>query len=250
MPDEPRSDRDEVPVDRDEMPVDRGSTALLLIDIQPDFLPGGALAVARGDEILEPVRRLLERDAYGLYVATQDWHPAGHVSFASSHPGRAPFDTIVVHGHEQRLWPDHCVQGSTGAALTDALPWNRVSAIIRKGTDPLTDSYSAFRNNFDPNGDRPPTGLAGYLRGRGIEHVVLCGLARDYCVKWSALDAIDVGFRTTFLWNLTRSVDASSDADVQSELQRAGVEVVTGVASISGATCSPKHGHERSQPFT
>ena len=118
--------------------VRREKAALILVDIQYDFLPGGSLAVPDGDWILEPVRELMERDVFGLYVATQDWHPSGHVSFASSHPGRSPMDVIQLHGHEQTLWPDHCVQGSTGAELHPSLPWNMVSAIIRKGTDPDT----------------------------------------------------------------------------------------------------------------
>ncbi|MFW5951315.1 MAG: nicotinamidase [Gemmatimonadota bacterium] len=206
--------------------LDPGATALLLVDIQPDFLPGGALAVADGHRILEPVRELVERDPFGLYVATQDWHPPGHVSFASSHAGREPLDVIQLHGHDQTLWPDHCVQGTAGAALHPDVPWERVSAIIRKGADGATDSYSGFRNNWNPAGERPPTGLAGYLEERGVRTVVLCGLARDYCVKWSAEDAAAAGFRTVFLWDLTRPVDPGSDERVRTDLERAGVEVV------------------------
>lgn len=201
------------------------TTALLLVDIQPDFMPGGALAVGDGDAILEPIRRLLERDPFGLYVATQDWHPPGHISFASSHPGRSPLEVIELHGNEQMLWPDHCVQGSPGAALHGAIPWDRVSAVIRKGADARTDSYSGFRNNWGPDGKRPPTGLAGYLKER-VTTVVLCGLARDYCVKWSAEDAAAAGFRAIFIWDLTRAVDPSSDATVRRDLEAAGVEVV------------------------
>lgn len=208
----------------DELDLDRARTALLLIDIQHDFLPGGALAVAEGDRILEPVRRLMDADAFGLYVATQDWHPRGHVSFASSH-GRAPFERVEVHAHEQTLWPDHCVQGTGGAELHPTIPWERVSAVVRKGADPAVDSYSGFRNNWDARGERPPTGLAGYLRERGITHVVLCGLARDFCVKWSAEDAVDAGFSATVLWELTRSVDPASDVRVRADLERAGVRI-------------------------
>jgi nicotinamidase/pyrazinamidase len=205
---------------------DTARTALLLVDIQPDFLPGGALAVENGDAILEPIRALMERDSFGLYVATQDWHPPDHVSFASRHAGYAPLDVVEVHGHEQTLWPDHCVQGTSGAELHGAIPWERVSAIIRKGTDERTDSYSGFRNNWDPAGERPPTGLAGYLRERGIDTVVLCGLARDFCVKWSAEDAAAAGFRAVVLWDLTRPVDPASDERVRRDLETAGVEVV------------------------
>jgi nicotinamidase/pyrazinamidase len=204
--------------------------ALLVIDVQPDFLPGGALAVADGDAILAPLRALLDRDAFALCVATQDWHPRGHVSFASSHPGRRPFEVIEVHGHEQTLWPDHCVQGTPGAALHPDVPWERISAVIRKGADPAVDSYSGFRNNWDAAGDRPPTGLAGYLRERGVADVYLCGLARDFCVKWSAEDAAAAGFRTRVLWDLTRPVDPASDERVRRDLERAGVEILPGLA--------------------
>jgi nicotinamidase/pyrazinamidase len=213
-----------------ELGVDRSRTALILVDIQYDFLPGGALAVEGGDLILEPVRRLVERDPCGLYVATQDWHPPGHVSFASSHPGRAPLETIEVHGHPQTLWPDHCVQGTAGAELYAALPWERVSAVIRKGAQADVDSYSGFQNNWDARGHRPPTGLAGYLRERGVEELFVCGLARDFCVKWSAEDGAAAGFRTTVLWDLTRPVVAASDARVRSDLGAAGVRIVEGAA--------------------
>jgi nicotinamidase/pyrazinamidase len=205
------------------------TAALLLVDVQPDFLPGGALAVAEGDAILAPLRALLDRDPFALYVATQDWHPRGHVSFASSHAGRRPFEVVALHGHEQTLWPDHCVQGTPGAALHPALPWERIAAVIRKGADPDVDSYSGFRNNWDAAGARPATGLAGYLRERGVDEVWLCGLARDYCVKWSAEDAAAAGFRTRFLWDLTRPVDPTSDARVRADLERAGVAIVEGV---------------------
>ena len=204
--------------------------ALIVVDVQPDFLPGGALAVADGDAILPPLRALLERFPFDLAVATQDWHPPGHASFASAHAGRRPFDTITLHGHPQTLWPDHCVQGTPGAELHAALPWTRISAVIRKGAQPDVDSYSGFRNNWDAAGDRPPTGLAGYLRERGVRDVVVCGLARDYCVRWTAEDAAAAGFRTTVLWALTCAVDPSSDADVRAALDRAGVIVSDDVA--------------------
>lgn len=205
---------------------ERARTALLVVDIQPDFLPGGALGVRDGDVILEPIRRLIERDLFGLYVATQDWHPPGHVSFASQHAGYEPLDVIELYGREQTLWPDHCVQGTPGAELHDSIPWNAFSAIIRKGTDPRTDSYSGFRNNWNPSGERPRTGLGGYLRERGIDTVVLCGLARDFCVKWSSEDAAAAGFRVIVLWDLSRPVDPGSDARVRADLETAGVEVI------------------------
>jgi nicotinamidase/pyrazinamidase len=206
------------------MQIDEHS-ALIVVDIQPDFLPGGALGVEHGDEILEPVAQLLGSGRFRHVIATQDWHPPGHVSFASSHPSRQPFEAITLYGREQVLWPDHCVQGTPGAALHSALPWQSVDAIIRKGVDPDVDSYSTFRNNWNRSGARPPTGLAGYLRERGVESVFICGLARDYCVSWSAEDALTAGFATAVLWDLTRSVDPSSDTELESRLRSLGVTV-------------------------
>jgi nicotinamidase/pyrazinamidase len=171
---------------------------------------------------VQPRQRLENRVA----VATQDWHPPGHVSFASAHPGRAPFERIELYGREQVLWPDHCVQDTPGAALAPNLPWASVSAVIRKGTDPAVDSYSGFRNNYDAHGQRPPTGLAGYLRERGIRAIFVCGLARDFCVRWTAEDGVDLGFETTILWDLTRSVDPSGDAALRDECTRRGIRLV------------------------
>lgn len=209
------------------MRFDASRTALIVTDIQPDFMEGGALPTQGGAEIVEPVRRLMAPGLFTHIVATQDWHPRGHVSFASSHPGRAPMDVIELYGHEQVLWPDHCVPGTPGAALHEELDIDRVVAIVRKGMSPEVDSYSAFRNNWGPDGTRPPTGLAGYLRERGIDTLFFCGLARDYCVKWSAEDAADAGFRTFVLWDLTRPVDAGSDEAVRAGLESKHIGVVT-----------------------
>jgi len=206
------------------------TAALLAVDIQPDFLPGGALAVAEGDALLEPLRRLVVSGRFPLVVATQDWHPPGHISFASSHPDRTPFEVIELYGRPQTLWPDHCVQGSPGAALHPSLPREPLAAIVRKGADPRVDSYSAFRNNWDADGERPRTGLAGYLRERGVEEVWLAGLARDFCVLWSAEDAADDGFRTHVLWDLTRPVDPTSDERVRRTLESKGVVIVEGTS--------------------
>lgn len=214
--------------------VRRERAVLLVVDVQPDFLPGGALPVEEGNEILEPIRHLMERGLFGLCVATQDWHPPDHVSFASRHEGHGPGDVIELYGHGQVLWPDHCVQGTEGAELHPSLPWIRAEAVIRKGTDPRSDSYSGFRNNWNPSGQRPPTGLAGYLRERGVEDVFLCGLARDYCVKWSAEDAATEGFRAFFLWELTRSVDPSGDEEVRRDLEEAGVRIVESAELAAG----------------
>ncbi len=205
------------------------TAALILVDIQPDFCPGGSLPVAGGDEIVEPVNAILRRDLFGLYVATQDWHPREHVSFASQHPGRDPMDVTLLHGHDQVLWPDHCVQGTPGAELHPGIDWNPISAVIRKGSDPRVDSYSGFRNNWNAEGARPRTGLAGYLRERGIEDVWLCGLARDVCVKWTAEDAVAAGFRTHLLWDLTRSVDPAKDGELRRDLEGLGVRVLDSV---------------------
>jgi nicotinamidase/pyrazinamidase len=205
---------------------DPAATALLLVDVLRDFMPGGALAVAEGDSIVEPIRSLMLSGIFKHYVATQDWHPAGHVSFASSHEGRRPFDVIDLYGHEQTLWPDHCIQGSRGAELHPGLPWNQVTAIIRKGMESDTDSYSGFRNNWNPRGQRPPTGLGGFLHERGIRTVFCCGLARDVCVKWTAEDAAYDGFQTYLIWDLTRPVDPASDEQVEKDLRARGVEIV------------------------
>jgi nicotinamidase/pyrazinamidase len=199
---------------------------LLLVDIQPDFMPGGALAVEGGDEIVEPVRRLMASDRFRLQVATQDWHPAGHISFASSHAGRKPFEIIELYGQPQTLWPDHCVQGTAGAQLHPKLPWEKVTAIVRKGMDPQCDSYSSFRNNWNASGERPATGLAGYLRERGVSEVYICGLARDFCVLWSAEDATDAGFKVYVLWDVTRSVDPAGDEALQQQLTNRGVTIL------------------------
>jgi nicotinamidase/pyrazinamidase len=209
------------------MRVDREKSALLLIDIQPDFMPGGALPVSEGDRILDPVIRLIQSDLFFRILATQDWHPTGHISFASSHPGRQPFETIELYGRTQTLWPDHCVQGTAGAELDHRLPSRAISAIVRKGMDISCDSYSGFRNNWNAQGERPPTGLAGCLKELGITDVFLCGLARDYCVKWSAEDAAEAGFRTWFLWELTRPVNPISDPSIRRDLRARGVRIIS-----------------------
>lgn len=201
------------------------SIALLVIDLQPDFMPGGALACHEGDAIVADIAALLASRRYTTVVATQDWHPPGHASFASSHPGHVPFETISLHGHPQVLWPDHCVQGTPGAALDDRVDWTPADLILRKGTRPQVDSYSAFRENHGPDGERPTTGLAGWLRERGIEEVHVCGLARDYCVLWSAQDAVTAGFRVRFLWDLTRPVTPSGDAPTRMALDEAGIAI-------------------------
>ena len=212
----------------EERKIDRHGAALLVVDVQLDFLPGGALAVGEGDRVIAPLRTLLEARVFDVVVATQDWHPPRHISFASSHPGRKPFETITLYGREQVLWPDHCVAGSAGAQLQPDVPWRHARAIVRKGTDPAVDSYSGFRNNYDAAGLRPPTGLAGYLRELGVRDVHVCGLARDFCVKWTAEDAAELGFSCTVLWDLTRPVVPASDAAVAASLRDRNVRIVEG----------------------
>jgi nicotinamidase/pyrazinamidase len=200
--------------------------ALLVVDVQNDFLPGGALAVPDGHAILAPLHALMDSGAFELIVATQDWHPRGHISFASSHRGHQPMDIISLYGHEQTLWPDHCVQGTQGARLHADLPWHKAAAIIRKATDRAVDSYSALRNNWNPRGKRPPTGLSGYLKNHGVREVFICGLARDFCVRWSAEDAVKDGLRTTVIWDLCRSIDPSSDQRLRHRLIARGVKII------------------------
>lgn len=201
--------------------------ALLVVDVQYDFLPGGALAVAHGDEVIEPILALLPR--FHTVVVTQDFHPAGHVSFASAHPGGRPYEQLELPGGPQVLWPDHCVAGSHGAELHDLLRApaqdRLVTLVLRKGTRREVDSYSAFRENNDAHGIRQPTGLGSWLRARGVGRVFLAGLARDYCVAWSALDAVAEGFPTVVLDPCTRPVFPERTAAVDHELHQAGVVV-------------------------
>jgi nicotinamidase/pyrazinamidase len=211
--------------------------ALLVVDLQADFLPGGALAVATADQIVTPIARLVHR--FPTVVATQDFHPRGHVSFASSHPGHAPLDRLLLPGGEQVLWPDHCVAGTTGAALHPALPDEAIGLILRKGTRPDIDSYSAFRENPGPDGTRASTGLGAWLRARGIERVFLCGLTRDYCVRHSALDAAREGFATVVIDDLTRAVFPERSAEVDAALAEAGVRRIA-AAELAGPP--PKDG--------
>ena len=174
---------------------------LIVTDPQRDFCPGGALAVPEGDSIMPLVNRLARHFAH--VVVTQDWHPPGHLSFASAHPGHKPFETIQVDYGPQTLWPDHCVQATAGAAFHPALDIPHAELVIRKGYHPLIDSYSAFRENDG----KTPTGLTGYLRERGLERVTLCGLATDFCVYFSAVDAREAGFEAAIVLEASRAID-------------------------------------------
>ena len=197
--------------------------ALILIDLQNDFMPGGALAVPGGDEAAAAANRLARR--FEHVVATQDWHPPDHLSFASQHPGKSPGDVVDLDGLQQTLWPDHCVQGTTGAALHRGLDAGRLDAVIRKGSDRLLDSYSAF---FD-NARRRATGLHKHLKSAGIDEIYLVGLAADYCVKFSALDAVGLGWRTHAIREGCSGIDLEP-GDVSrawTEMAAAGVDIVS-----------------------
>ena len=198
--------------------IDRTRDALLVIDVQNDFCPGGALAVADGDAVVAPANALMRR--FGAVVLTQDWHPPGHESFASAHSGRAPFETMTLAYGEQTLWPDHCVQGTPGAAFHASLDTVPAQLEIRKGFRRAIDSYSAF---FE-NDRRTSTGLAGYLRERGLTRVLLCGLATDYCVAYSAIDARRLGFEAVVLLDACRAIDLDRSLDAAlAEMAAAGV---------------------------
>ncbi|HEY3322352.1 MAG TPA: bifunctional nicotinamidase/pyrazinamidase [Planctomycetota bacterium] len=196
--------------------------ALLIIDVQNDFLPGGALPVPEGDQVI-PVVNGVQR-AFDLVVATQDWHPASHGSFAANHPGKNPGEVIDLAGLRQILWPVHCVQNTPGAALAPALETAQIRRVFQKGTDPQVDSYSGF---FD-NGRRKSTGLGEFLKNEGADELYLLGLATDYCVKFSALDAVSLGFRTHLIVDGCRGVNLKpGDADrAIDDMRNAGVEIV------------------------
>jgi len=198
-----------------------GDTDLLLVvDVQNDFCPAGALAVARGDEVLAPINRIGRRFAH--VALTQDWHPGDHSSFASQHAGRRPFETIALDYGEQTLWPDHCVQGTKGAEFHRALDLPHAELVLRKGFAREIDSYSAF---FE-NDRRTPTGLASYLRERGFRRLYLAGLATDYCVAYSALDAIRAGFAVIVLEDACRAIDLDGSLTwAMSEMRQAGVTI-------------------------
>lgn len=196
--------------------------ALVVIDPQNDFCPGGALAVADGDSIMQPINAMM--DAFDLVILTQDWHPEGHSSFASSHEGAAPFTLTDMPYGPQVLWPDHCIQGSDGAAFHPALDTVRADAVIRKGTNPAVDSYSAFFENDKATA----TGLAGLLRDRGCEDITMVGLATDYCVAWSALDGVANGFRVDVRLPACRAIDLDGSLDkALADMRAAGVSLVT-----------------------
>jgi nicotinamidase/pyrazinamidase len=196
--------------------------ALIVVDVQYDFLPDGALAVPEGDKIIPVVNDLMEK--FDFVVATQDWHPLDHGSFATNHPDKRPGDVVDLNGLEQVLWPPHCVQNTHGSQLDEQLDTHKIRKIFKKGTDPGIDSYSGFYDN----GHRKSTGLAEYLKEHGVDEVFIAGLAADYCVKYTALDAVKENFRTNLFVDATRAVNLKADDfdHALREMKAAGVEIL------------------------
>ncbi|WP_425638304.1 bifunctional nicotinamidase/pyrazinamidase [Algoriphagus yeomjeoni] len=205
------------------------NSALLIVDVQNDFLPGGALAVTNGDEVVPVINQLQEQ--FNFIVATQDFHPADHGSFAANHEGTKPGELIKLSGLQQILWPVHCVQGSEGAEFHAELNPIKWTAIFQKGTNPEVDSYSGF---FD-NARRGDTGLGDFLQNEGIMNVFVTGLAQDYCVKYTALDAVSLGFKTYLITDATRAVNLSAEDGEKAleEMKKAGVIIVESSAIIN-----------------
>jgi len=201
----------------------RNRSVLIVVDLQYDFCPGGSLAVPEGDRIVPVVNAMMP--TFPLVVASQDWHPDGHISFASQHEGKEPFDTVEIEGEEWVLWPDHCVQTTRGAQLHDDLDQHPIKVIVRKGDKPRLDSYSVFFEN-----DREtPTGLDGYLSGMGITDVYLCGLAEDVCVYFSAKDSVRLGFSTYVVEDATRGIDSPEGSlqKARDDMKQKGVQFIT-----------------------
>jgi nicotinamidase/pyrazinamidase len=197
--------------------------ALVLIDLQKDFLPGGSLAVEEGDQVIPKVNNMLNH-SFDLVVATQDWHPANHGSFASNHENKKPGDIIDLQGTEQILWPDHCVQNSEGAEFADDLDTEKIDKIIKKGTDPNIDSYSGFYDNEH----KKATGLHDYLKQKNIDSLVIAGLAADVCVRFTALDALELGYKTQVVKDATRAVEKEEGyKQTMNELKEKGAELIS-----------------------
>jgi len=194
---------------------------LIIIDVQNDFMPGGPLAVPQGNEIVPVINRI--QNYFDLVVATQDWHPLNHKSFASNHYEKKPFDSILLHGVHQTLWPDHCVQGTSGAEFHKDMESNRIATIFRKGMDPEIDSYSGFYDN----NHHLSTGLAGYLKEKGVTEVYFCGLAADICVYYTILDSILEGFSATLIEDASRPLYPDKFDDIKCELAKLAVRIIT-----------------------
>lgn len=215
-----------------EAPQEAGRRALIIVDMQNDFVPGGAIPAEGGDQIVGLINRLQEE--FHLVVATQDWHPEDHGSFASNHPERNPGEVIQLYGLEQVLWPDHAIQESYGAELVAELDRSKIAHVFQKGTDPQVDSYSGF---FD-NGQRGDTGLHAYLKAQGVTQLYVVGLALDYCVRYTALDAKRIGFDTTVIVDASRPVNSRSGdgAAAVEAMQAVGVQIVSASSVLDSAT--------------
>lgn len=196
------------------------NAALIIVDIQNDFLPSGSLAVSGGDEIIPKINFL--QNHFELVVATQDWHPANHKSFASAHPAKKEFDNIELNGLSQVLWPDHCIQGTKGAEFSTELNSLKIEAVFRKGMDPDIDSYSGFYDN----GRLKNTGMAGYLKDREIESIYICGIAADFCVYYTAIDGIDLGFDVFIIEDATRAIDFKDYENKMSNFKEKGGKLI------------------------
>ncbi|QII71936.1 bifunctional nicotinamidase/pyrazinamidase [Apibacter sp. B2966] len=194
--------------------------ALIVVDIQNDFLQGGSLAVQGGNEIIPIINFIQEK--FDLVVATQDWHPKGHKSFASQHSNKSVYDKIDLNGIEQVLWPDHCVQGTFGAEISSELNQNKIEAIFRKGMNTTIDSYSGFYDN----GKLKCTGLGDFLKGRGVKEIFVCGLAADYCVYFTAKDALELGFTSTIIENATKAIDVSNFENIKRNFIQSGGNII------------------------
>jgi nicotinamidase/pyrazinamidase len=201
--------------------------ALVIVDVQNDFTSGGNLAVPDGENIIPLINTIQKK--FDLVVATQDWHPTNHKSFSSNHAGKSTFDKIILDGLEQVLWPDHCIQGSHGAEFHPSLDLRRVETIFRKGMDANVDSYSGFYDN----GRRKSTGLSGYLRERRVKEVFLCGLAGDFCVFYTSMDALKEGFRTFYIDDATRSISMDGFENAKMEIRKAGGSIISSAALVS-----------------
>lgn len=194
--------------------------SLVIIDVQNDFMPGGRLEVPHGDMVVTVINRL--QPHFELVVATQDWHPRNHISFASNHPGRKPFDKTSIDGIEQVLWPDHCVQGTIGADFHPALETLKIAAVFRKGMNPEVDSYSGFYDNLH----KVNTGLAGYLRAKDIKELYFCGLASDICVYYSIMDALKEEFSATLIEDASRPLDNESFTGIKKQIIKEGARII------------------------
>jgi nicotinamidase/pyrazinamidase len=200
---------------------------LIIIDLQNDFMPGGPLAVPGGNFIVPVINRI--QSHFDLILATQDWHPVNHKSFASNHYGTKPFDRIVLHGSLQTLWPDHCIQGTQGAELDKALDSDRIAGIFRKGMDPEVDSYSGFYDN----NHQLSTGLSGYLKDKGANEICFCGLAADICVYYTILDSILEGFSATLIEDASSPLYPEKLDDIKCELAKVGVRIINSNELVS-----------------